>query len=379
VSREGLTFCFWQRNASPHLLDMMESLAASGCHVILAVEALLSENRKSLGWRLDFSELVEVNLVQSESDIVTLVESVSPETVHICSGVRGNGLVSVAQAHLSGNKLKQYLLMETIDDSGWKGCFRRLIYRRRLSLIRPGLEGVLTIGYQTRNWVEQRGIDDALLFPFAYFLPSPRIKESERTGTEIVRLIFVGQFIDLKRLDWLIHALAKQQSTQFELTVVGAGPLESSLRALALELLGEKVDWVGRLPIEKVPQKIASADCLILPSRYDGWGAVISEALMVGTPAVCSAACGAAGVVQASGVGGVFETDSFSSLEKLIEEVLAKSPVNENVRRAVRKWATCLSGRAGAHYLIDIIDHRRNQAPRPLPPWEANARDPSIV
>ena len=357
----------------------MESLAESGCRVILAVEALLSKARKSMGWSLDFSGLVEVNLMQSEIDVVNLLETVSSEAVHVCSGVRGNGLVGVAQAHLRRNKLKQYLLIETIDVSGWKGWFKRLAYRRRFGLMRPGIEGVLTIGYQTKDWVEQRGVDDGLLFPFAYFLPSTEVSAPERLATDLVRIIFVGQFIDLKRLDWLIRALAEQENKQFRLTVVGAGPLESKLQEMAFSLLGDRVDWVGRLPIERVPQQIASADCLVLPSRYDGWGAVISEALMVGTPVVCSAACGAAGVVQASGVGGVFETDSLSSLEELIGEVLAKGPLDENLRRPLRKWATCLGGKAGANYLMDIIRHRRNQAPRPVPPWEANAYDPSIV
>lgn len=49
---------------------------------------------------------------------------------------------------------------------------------------------------------------------------------------------------------------------------------------------------------------MARADVLVLPSWHDGWGAVVSEALMAGTPAIASDACGSAGVVRASGVGG---------------------------------------------------------------------------
>jgi hypothetical protein len=63
--------------------------------------------------------------------------------------------------------------------------------------------------------------------------------------------------------------------------------------------------WGSYLSTE-VPRAMAQADCLVLPSIHDGWGAVASESLMVGTPVVCSDACGVAGVVQASGVGGVF-------------------------------------------------------------------------
>ena len=63
--------------------------------------------------------------------------------------------------------------------------------------------------------------------------------------------------------------------------------------------------------ITKIPEVICESDCLVLPSRYDGWGAVISEALMVGTPVICSDNCGAANVVTASNVGSVFSTNDF--------------------------------------------------------------------
>ena len=63
-----------------------------------------------------------------------------------------------------------------------------------------------------------------------------------------------------------------------------------------------------------IPHLMSSADCLILPSRHDGWGAVVSEALMVGTPVICSDACGSAGVVHASGVGGVFRSGDHCAL-----------------------------------------------------------------
>ena len=70
--------------------------------------------------------------------------------------------------------------------------------------------------------------------------------------------------------------------------------------SLAASLLPNRVQWFGKFPMSEVAKKMADADCLVLPSLHDGWGAVVSEALIAGTPVICSDACGSAGVVEAS-------------------------------------------------------------------------------
>ena len=100
-------------------------------------------------------------------------------------------------------------------------------------------------------------------------------------------------------MDLLIAALARFEDRNVELVVIGSGPLEDKLRTDAEAALTGRASWIGCLPVGDVPGEMAKADCLVLPSRYDGWGAVVSEALLVGTPAICSDKCGSAGVVRA--------------------------------------------------------------------------------
>lgn len=140
--------------------------------------------------------------------------------------------------------------------------------------------------------------------------------------TRPYRFIFVGNLIELKRVDRLISAIASLNRPDVDLLVVGSGPEEVSLKAQASELLPGQVQWLGRKTMSEIPAVMAQADCLVLPSRHDGWGAVVSEALMVGTPAICSDACGSSVVVQTSGCGGVFKSCSENGLvEQLREEV----------------------------------------------------------
>ena len=112
--------------------------------------------------------------------------------------------------------------------------------------------------------------------------------------------------IKRKNVDNLINAVAKLKLDNIELWIVGKGPEENYLRSLANFMIPRKVKWFGVVPMSKASKIIRQSDCLVLPSRFDGWGAVVSESLMVGTPVICSNNCGSSVVVKASGFGGVF-------------------------------------------------------------------------
>lgn len=139
--------------------------------------------------------------------------------------------------------------METVDDRGWRGALKRLEYSRLLSRKGKVIEGILASGHTTSDCVIERGMPAARVYPFAYFLTEekPRKAPEGRLGGP-VRVIFVGQFIKLKRLDLLMMALASlEKSSSFELTVVGSGPLEEALLSKSEALLPGRVRWVGRV------------------------------------------------------------------------------------------------------------------------------------
>lgn len=91
---------------------------------------------------------------------------------------------------------------------------------------------------------------------------------------------------------------------------------------------------------------------------------------MVGTPVICSDACGAAGVVRASSRGGVFERDDRAGLVRLLERAIGAGRPSSAERASLAAWASCLGADAGADYLLEILDHVDGRGARPLPPWE---------
>lgn len=373
MSRNGPAIWFWQRIVSPHMVGIAAALVQKGCAVSYVAEKEMSDDRAQLGWSVPDLGGVVLRMARSDSEVQALAQQAPADSIHICQGIRSNGRVGIAQRVLENRGLRQWVVMETVDDAGARGVLKRLEYARLFLRWRRSLEGVLATGHITRDWVMARGMPGDRVYPFAYFLPDPvekAIHAPRASGP--FRFVFVGQFIELKRLDLLIRALhALVDRFEFELLVVGSGPLEARLNADADAALPDRVRWIGRLPRASVPDALARADCLVLPSRHDGWGAVISEALMAGVPAICSDACGAVTAVIESGVGGVFRANDEVDLRAHLCRVMQAGHFEPAQRDRLARWASCLGASAGADYLLKIIAHREAGGDRPVPPWAA--------
>lgn len=366
---------FWQLAVSPHIVAFAEGLVAIGCEVKFFATEIVAKERVQQGWSRPQTQGFEVQLLESMEKIKKMIEGADPEVIHVCQGLRGNGVVGQVVRALVGQEKNVWIMLEKIDDSGLAGLVKRLAYRLLIRRVSKKVQGFLTIGHSTGQWLVARGAPEDRVFEFAYFLPAGRsLGRAIGDRESIFRFIFVGQFIERKRLDLLLGILGKFPRGSISLSVVGSGPMEEELKAKAVNELGESVKWLGRLPIETVPNAIKDADCLVLPSRHDGWGAVVSEALLVGTPVVCSEACGSAGVVKASGKGAVFKTDDADSLLRALTDVWNKGPINESERLELTRWARSLTGRAGAEYFSDLVRYSRKGGVRPFVPWRMAER-----
>lgn len=363
---------FWQLIVSPHMVGLASSLAGQGWKVTYVAEKELTTDRVKLGWKLSKMPGVQLRVVADRTARLALVDEASPESIHLCQGIRGNRPISYIQRELAKRGFRQWAVMETVDDFGPRGAIKRWEYSRQIRKKGRFLNRILAIGHSTKEWLIARGMAAGQVSPFTYFLPdlaSPDISGGSRPSGPF-RLLFVGQFIPLKRLDLLIQTLHTMRGQEFELWVAGAGPKEKQLRELAESALPGQVRWLGG-PQADVLGIMRQVDCLVLPSRHDGWGAVVSEALMTGTPVVCSDACGAAGVVMASGFGGTFPRDQGEVLRSRLEKLLADGPISMDQRIKLATWATCLGAEAGARYLIELLDYEIRGGKHPLAPWES--------
>lgn len=361
---------FWQRIISPHMAGLAAALAQRGHQVTYVAEREMSRERAAQGWKAPNLGSVRCQLAGDIGAVDSVVRQAPIDSVHICQGMRANGLVQRAQQQLRRRGMFYWITMETIDDEGWAGLAKRSVYRYQWLQHRKYLDGILAIGQKTPAWLAQRGFAPDKIYPFAYFLPISAAPRREETNQgRPFRFVYAGQMIPRKRVDLLLAALADLVGLDMELVLIGDGPLHASLQTQAQQLGLKSVRWLGQLPMSQVQGVLAEADCLILTSRHDGWGAVVSESLMAGTPAICSDACGSATAVHASGVGGVFASGNKDGLIRLMRHCFEKGKISPKERIRISTWSNALGADAGAQYLAEILNHAANGGEKPMPPW----------
>jgi glycosyltransferase involved in cell wall biosynthesis len=103
------------------------------------------------------------------------------------------------------------------------------------------------------------------------------------------QILYVGQLIDLKRVDLLLHALALlPQRTELQLAYHNAA-LEALLREMASDLgLGERIHFLGPKRPEELSALYQEADVFVLPSAAEALPSVVTEAMLCGIPIVAT-------------------------------------------------------------------------------------------
>lgn len=360
----------WERALSPHLGNVLTGLAKLGHKVSYVVQSETYAHRTAEGWVRPAFPGVQIVMPKDPSAIRAIVEASDPDDIHICVGLRGNAYIADVVASLRAEKRRFLVFMETIDERGRLSFLKRFIYRAVFWRHRALIEGVLATGAATPAWVAARGVSRCRIFDFAYFLsPNASQQIPERQGTAF-RLLFVGNLIERKRVHLILEALADLPA-HTELDVVGDGELREALEAQARGLAPGRVTFHGARPMPEIEGFMAAADCLVLPSAHDGWGAVVSEAMITGTPVVCSDRCGASVAVRASGLGQVFLAHQHGACAKALADQVQLGPPSPKQRAALAEWAHCLTEMAGAAYLEKIVAHLRQGGPRPAAPWDA--------
>jgi glycosyltransferase involved in cell wall biosynthesis len=138
-------------------------------------------------------------------------------------------------------------------------------------------------------------------------------------------LLFVGRLGARKGLDLALRSLAQVDDDNLEFVIAGTGRHEDYLSKLVDQFgLSEQVRFLGYVPESELSLLYSSADVFVLPSKYEGFGLVVLEAMSCGTPVI---GVSAGGIPTAIGDGdaGIVVDRSVADLANAIRE--ASSPV----------------------------------------------------
>lgn len=297
------------------------------------------------------------------------------DSIHILSGLGGAGFLTPSIRHIlrQGSHIGFYL--EPWENNvPFKGILLQLRYRLLLRRLQKIGAFFLSTSKSGERQLLRLGVSPESIYSFAYFLSDSSSagsveisKPNHDLNERNIRLLFIGSLIPRKNVERLM-ACADKFATRLSLTVVGSGPLSDVVDDSVKKSLGT-ITRIDSIQNSQVPDLIRSHDFLVLPSIHDGWGAVVSESLLEGTPVLVSGNCGSSRVVIDELHGFVFAPHA-EGVESSFMWAMERGPVSKDERYAIQEWASrSLSARVGAQYLIAILQHHFCSKPRPLAPW----------
>ena len=158
--------------------------------------------------------------------------------------------------------------------------------------------------------------------------------------------LFCGQMIERKGVDLLLLAFDRlvMHGIDARLLLVGR---EASLPKFLTTINPEtrsRVCYEGFQPPDRLAEYFGKSDVFVLPSRHDGWGVVINQALAAGLPIIASSAVGAALDFVENGVNGMLVApNDVNSLYHAMETIASKPEIAREWGQRSRERARDLS------------------------------------
>lgn len=308
-----MKICIWENIASPHQRYFFEQLSQ---HWAIDLQVRYFEKfhdeRKDLGWSdmqaLPFYEQYVI------SDINEALSSIPDwkERIHVIPGlsydftqklltkliehnirwIHWSERSGIGLAKKLGFNVKLFKLLQPIVAKMIKYTYAKKINKYAL--------GAFAQGYLAKQDFLDWGIK-APLIEYLYYTTA-KMKRPDALPEELKKLdscnlfLYAGSLSKAKGIVVLMEAFAKlKNADHWRLVLVGqdlsGGEWVQRTKTYKIE---EKVIFTGVKPIERIHEYIGAADVFILPTLYDGWGAVLNEAAALGKPLISTDQCGSA-------------------------------------------------------------------------------------
>jgi glycosyltransferase involved in cell wall biosynthesis len=180
-------------------------------------------------------------------------------------------------------------------------------------------------------------------------------------------ILFSGQMIARKGVDVLIDAFIQLASSypEVKLYLLGGGPELDRFEAMVPDGLRDRAQFIGHRQPEDLPSVFAEADIFCLPSRHDGWGVVINEALGAGLPIVATDKVGAAHDLVQNGVNGFIvpaeDHESLAAaLSRLCDDAALRARCALASRTAATRWDVDEGARRWEAAIADVLGGNKN-------------------
>lgn len=246
-----------------------------------------------------------------------------------------------------------------------RGRIRQVLYNMRMRYLLRSTDMLVTLCAQAGRQAD-RILGRQVSMPIALPALEDRTSQQEPTPACGRTILAAGRLVPEKGFDILIEAFAKLaadgRAEDSDLVIVGEGPDRARLTRLVVQHgLGARISMPGY--VEDIRPWLDDCRLFVLPSRFEGYGAVIVEALAAGRPVVATRCTPAVEeLLRGTGAGLDVPIEDSTAMADAIATLLdtgAPDPVR--LASLVERHRIGPVARAYAHLFRGIADER--QAP----------------
>ncbi len=226
-----------------------------------------------------------------------------------------------------GRRWRNQALRVLCMDNQWWGTRKQWagVVSSRL-LVRPTYDAAFVAGDRQADFARRLGFPTERIIPGVYTADYDRfaaVAASRGDALPPPAFLFVGRLVSDKGIDTLAEGYRRYRLRATEpwpLLVAGTGPLGHLLNGI------DGAEMLGFVQPSEVPDVFDRAGCLVLPSRFEPWGAVVHEATAAALPVVCTWVTGASSRLVLDGYNGVvMSPDSPDAVAIALERISSAS------------------------------------------------------
>lgn len=359
-----MKFVFWQNVISIHQSAFIKALAREHEVTLIAAEEL-DVQRRNEKWSIPSMGNARIIIAPSDCVINRLIEQA--DTEHIFSGINAYPMVYKAFKIAVKRGLKVSVMAEPYEWAGFKGFLRRLMYAGLFLRFGRNIRHLFATGNMGVMCYRKAGFPSERIHQWGYFTEQPELNIFDSSNRLLPNIIFIGKIDERKNILSLVEVVKRHSDLFDRFYVIGIGTLEAELKESIKDK--PKIKYVGAVPNSEVLDYLTNCDLLVLPSHFDGWGAVVNEALLSGVRVLCSDRCGASVLLDGMERGGTFNLKVEGDLENELVDWLSKGVLTTADRNKISQWAqNNISGLIAAKYFVATESGYNKSAPWITPP-----------
>ena len=197
----------------------------------------------------------------------------------------------------------------------------RIIPEERLSYVAPGLNPRMFV------------FDDAA---------RRELRQRWHVGSDPV-ILSVAMFrpgVKARGLSWVIRTCGRllHRGRRLRLVIVGDGQEKERLQKQARGALGDRVEFVGEIPRERLYRYYSGADVFVFPGFDESLGMVYLEAQSCGLPVVAFRNAGVPEAVQDGATGFLAPLNSGADFEAAVDRLIADAEMRRQMGGAAKEY-----------------------------------------